>query len=58
MLILSLKLTYPASFRATTNGAHSSRGLGTTDDEALSALLAMSKAKSGRRSAVYSGAKR
>ena len=42
-------------FRAT-NGVHPK--LAATDDEALSALLAMSKAKSGRRSAVYSGAKR
>ena len=53
-----LKPTFTDFFRAATNGvAHSNRGLGTTDDEALSALLAMSKAKGGPR-AVYSGAKR
>ena len=54
--MILLQLIFTVFFRATTNGTH--RGLGTTDDEALSALLAMSKAKSGRRSAVYSGAKR
>ena len=50
-----IELTHTAFFRATTNGTHR---LGATDDEALSALLAMSKANSSRRSAIYSGAKR
>ena len=53
-----LKPTFTVFFRAMTNGgAYSNQGLGTTDDEALSALLAMSKARSGPR-AIYSSAKR